>query len=94
MGNNNSVKKDLSEGKSLNTPVSKKTENIQGSGKDLVGSITKDLVGLNTYYLMDDKNKAAADVMASKGVDAAIEHMMTSPDGKQRTYAEMRELYG
>ena len=86
MGNNNSVKKDLSEGKSLNTPVSKKTENIQGSGKDLVG--------LNTYSLMDDKNKAAADVMASKGVDAAIEHMMTSPDGKPRTYAEMRALYG
>ncbi len=86
MGNNNSVKKDLSDGKSLNTPVPKKTENIQGSGKDLVG--------LNTYSLMDDKNKAAADVMASKGVDAAIEHMMTSPDGKPRTYAEMRALYG
>ena len=43
---------------------------------------------------MDDNNKAAADVMTSKGIDAAIEHMMTRPDGKPRTYSEMRALYG
>ena len=90
MGNNNSSKNDKKE--ELSSDGNKET--IKGSGKDLVGSITKGLIGVNTYDLMDDKNKAASDVMASKGMDAAVEHMMTRSDGKPRTYAEMRALYG
>ena len=51
----------------------------------------------NTYILygaMDDNNKKAMDVWQAGGVDAAIKHMMTGNDGKTRSYAEMRELYG
>ena len=51
----------------------------------------------NTYILysaMDDNNKKAMDVWQAGGVDAAIKHMMTGTDGKPRSYAEMRELYG
>ena len=51
----------------------------------------------NTYILygaMDDNNKKAMDVWQAGGVDAAIKHMMTGNDGKPRSYAEMRELYG
>ena len=46
------------------------------------------------YNDMDDNNKKAMDIQVTKGWDAAINHMMTNPDGKPRTYAEMRELYG
>lgn len=51
----------------------------------------------NTYILygaMDDNNKKAMDVWQAGGADAAIKHMMTGNDGKPRSYAEMRELYG
>ena len=51
----------------------------------------------NTYILygaMDDNNKKAMDVWQAGGLDAAIKHMMTGNDGKPRSYAEMRELYG
>ena len=46
------------------------------------------------YNLMDEPNKKAIDVMQNDGMNAAVEHMMTRPDGTQRSYAEMRELYG
>lgn len=46
------------------------------------------------YDGMDDNNKKAMDVWNNNGVDAAIKHMFTKPDGGQRSYAEMRELYG
>ena len=46
------------------------------------------------YNGMDDNNKKAMDVWQSGGIDAAIKHMMTGSDGKPRSYAEMRELYG
>lgn len=46
------------------------------------------------YSNMDDNNKKAMDVWQSGGVDAAIKHMITGNDGKPRSYAEMRELYG
>lgn len=46
------------------------------------------------YNLMDEPNKKAMDIMQNDGMNAAVEHMMTRPDGTQRSYAEMRELYG
>ena len=46
------------------------------------------------YNGMDDNNKKAMNVWQTEGVDAAIKHMMTGSDGKPRSYAEMRELYG
>ena len=42
------------------------------------------------YNSMDEHNKKAADVWASSGVDAAIKHMVTRPDGTSRSYSEMR----
>lgn len=59
-------------------------QSIKGHGKELIA----------TYDAMDDANKTAMDVMAHGGMDAAVKHMMTAPNGKPRTYAEMRELYG
>ena len=59
-------------------------ESIKGDGKKLIG----------TYDAMDDANKTAMDVMANGGTDAAVKHMMTGADGKPRSYAEMRSLYG
>ncbi len=50
--------------------------------------------GYICYNHMDDNNKKAMDVWSSEGMNAAVKHMITKPDGKPRTYAEMRELYG
>ena len=46
------------------------------------------------YEGMDEHNKAATDVLMTKGMDEAVKHMLTRPDGKPRSYAEMRELFG
>ena len=43
---------------------------------------------------MDDNNKKAVEVLESEGIDAAIKHMSTRPNGTIRSYAEMREMYG
>ena len=59
-------------------------ESIKGDGRKLIG----------TYDAMDDNNKTAMDVMANGGMDAAVKHMMTGADGKPRSYAEMRSMYG
>lgn len=51
----------------------------------------------NTYMFynsMDNNNKKAMDVWQDAGIDAAVKHMTTTSDGKPRSYAEMRELYG
>lgn len=50
--------------------------------------------GYICYNGMDDNNKKAMDIQATEGWDAAIKHMITGSDGKPRSYAEMRELYG
>ena len=47
------------------------------------------------YNTMDSNNKKAMDVWASKGVDAAVEHMFKHPEtGKPMDYATMRYYYG
>lgn len=46
------------------------------------------------YNSMDDNNKKAMDVWTASGVDAAVKHMVTRPDGTARSYSEMRMLYG
>lgn len=46
------------------------------------------------YNGMDVNNKKAMDIQATEGWDATIKHMITGSDGKPRSYAEMRELYG
>ena len=38
------------------------------------------------YNLMDEPNKKAMDVMQNDGMNAAVEHMMTRPDGTQHGY--------
>jgi hypothetical protein len=47
------------------------------------------------YNTIDSNNKKAMDVWASKGVDAAVEHMFKHPEtGKPMDYATMRYYYG
>ena len=46
------------------------------------------------YNSMDDNNKKAMDVWTASGVDAAVKHMVTRPDGTARSYSEMRMMYG
>lgn len=46
------------------------------------------------YDAMDEPNKKAMDIWATSGVDAAVKHMVTRPDGTARSYSEMRALYG
>jgi len=47
------------------------------------------------YDHMDDTNKKAMDVLQSKGINAAVEHMFTDQEsGRQLSYAEMRDRYG
>lgn len=43
---------------------------------------------------MDSNNKNAMKVWREQGSEAAVKHMFTRPDGRQRSYAEMRGLYG
>ena len=60
---------------------------IPGSGEKVVPK--------NMYAAMDTNNKKAADVMASKGIDAAVEHMFKHPKtGEKMDYATMRSYYG
>jgi hypothetical protein len=61
----------------------KQEKTISGAGR-----------GYICYNGMDDNNKKAMDIQAVYGWDAAIKHMITGSDGKPRSYAEMRELYG
>ena len=43
---------------------------------------------------MDDNNKKAFDVLKTGGENAFLKHVFTREDGTQRSYAEMRYLYG
>ena len=44
---------------------------------------------------MDEDNKKALDIMASKGMNEAIKHMFTEQEtGKTRSYGQMRMMYG
>lgn len=56
---------------------------IDGAGSDYV-----------FYEAMDNNNKKAMDVFASKGPQEAIKHMFTREDGTTCSYSEMREKYG
>ncbi len=47
------------------------------------------------YDGMDDANKKAVNVMAEKGMEAAVNHMFTDEkSGRTLSYAEMRSRYG
>ena len=53
------------------------------------------LVGENIYNKMDNNNKKATDVMASEGMEKAVEHMFIHPEtGEPMDYATMRSFYG
>ena len=48
-----------------------------------------------SYKEMDKTNKAATDIMASKGMEEAVKHMFKDNNtGKQLSYSEMRMRYG
>ena len=61
---------------------------IPGSGEKLQ-------VPNKIYAAMDNYNKKAADVLASKGTEAAVEYMFKHPEtGEKMDYATMRFYYG
>ena len=41
-----------------------------------------------------EANRKAATILFTQGTEAAVKHMFTRDDGTQRSYAEMRSLYG
>ena len=43
---------------------------------------------------MDEKNQKAFDVLVSEGRNAFLKHVFTDENGRERSYAEMRYLYG
>jgi hypothetical protein len=43
---------------------------------------------------MDEKNKRAFDVLKTGDTNAFLKHVFTREDGTERSYAEMRYLYG
>ena len=49
---------------------------------------------VNNYDLMDDHNKEATDVMASKGLDAAFDFMTKGLKDGTMSYSEMRSRWG
>lgn len=69
-------------------------KNLKSHRGDVNQSAPRPGSGYMFYGAMDEPNKAAVDVMMTEGMDGAIKHMMTRPNGTPRSYAEMRELYG
>jgi hypothetical protein len=71
---------------------------VKGNSPMERGSVPESIDGAGRGYIcyngMDDNNKKAMDIQATQGWDAAIKHMTTGADGKPRSYAEMREMYG
>lgn len=63
-----------------------KEEKPEDSFKQLGGKTLKDG--------MDDNNKKAFDVLKTGDTNAFLKHVFTREDGTQRSYAEMRYLYG
>ena len=63
-----------------------KEEKPEDSFKEFVGKTLRDG--------MDDNNKKAFDVLKTGGENAFLKHVFTREDGTQRSYAEMRYLYG
>ena len=43
---------------------------------------------------MDEKNQKAFDVLVSEGTNSFLKHVFTDESGRERSYAEMRYLYG
>ena len=79
---------------SSNKETPKETTKPTDDSKVIPGSGEK-LVNKQVYSLMDNNNKKAADVMASKGPTAAVEHMFKHPEtGAKMDYASMRYYYG
>ena len=79
---------------SSNKEIPKETTKPTDDSKVIPGSGEK-LVNKQVYSLMDNNNKKAADVMASKGLNAAVEHMFKHPKtGVKMDYASMRYYYG
>lgn len=63
-----------------------KEENPEDSFKEFVGKTLRDG--------MDDTNKKAFDVLKTGDTNAFLKHVFTREDGTERSYAEMRYLYG
>ena len=82
--NNKASKKNEPKPEPKSEPKSENNEVKEGAGK-----------GFATYNMMDENNKKAVDVLASQGIDKAVEFMFKHPEtGEPMDYATMRYFYG
>lgn len=71
------------------------TSKMDTKVKETLIEIGKGIVPQQLINNMDVNNKTAANIMNTKGMEAAIEHMFKHPEtGKPMTYSEMRYYYG
>lgn len=71
------------------------TSKMDDKLKDTLIGIGKGIVPQQLINNMDDNNKIASNIMNTKGIGAAIEHMFKHPEtGKPMSYSEMRYYYG
>jgi hypothetical protein len=71
------------------------TSKMDTKVKETLIEIGKGIVPQQLINNMDANNKTAANIMNTKGMEAAVEHMFKHPEtGKPMTYSEMRYYYG
>jgi hypothetical protein len=71
------------------------TSKMDTKVKETLIEIGKGIVPQQLINNMDVNNKTAANIMNTKGMEAAVEHMFKHPEtGKPMTYSEMRYYYG
>jgi len=71
------------------------TSKMDKTLKETLTQIGKGIIHPSLINNMDDNNKIAANIMNTKGMDAAVEHMFKHPKtGKPMSYSEMRYYYG
>ena len=71
------------------------TSKMDTKVKETLIEIGKGIVPQQLINNMDVNNKTAANIMNTKGMEAAVEHMFKHPEtGKPMSYSEMRYYYG
>ena len=71
------------------------TSKMDTKVKETLIEIGKGIVPQQLINNMDVNNKTAANIMNTKGMESAVEHMFKHPKtGKPMTYSEMRYYYG
>ena len=71
------------------------TSKMDTKVKETLRKIGKGIIPPSFINNMVANNKTAANIMNTKGMEAAVEHMFKHPEtGKPMSYSEMRYYYG